>query len=373
MTRNKQAKENQAGDVLALETIEKAADSRWDKALSSAFATTWNEDGKEVIKYPIDLKTLLDASLMSSYHRRCLVFKRIAAIGSGYQAADPAAVAAVLPWRDLVGFVDDVLTFANGYLETERNANGELVRLHHVRANTLWKAPKGGWRQRTVEPGKTPTYREIAEEKIVHLFEYCPLSDHYGIPDYLPALLPIALSYEADDFHRKFYQNGAHAGLVILLKGIRNLSKEQRDAIEEKFKSTKGPGNFASIFMAFASTDPEIEIKGVAKEAPVRDDYPEITKSTREKILSAHGIPPRLMSIILDAKSGAMAGQVDEELRLFNLAWVEPFQLQLEAFLNALLPEALKFKPFLVSRADNSEASTSFPAVSEPLEEVEED
>lgn len=141
---------------------------------------------------------------------------------------------------------------------------------------------------------------------------------------------------------------------------------DQRKEIETKFKETKGPGHFRSIFMAFNSTEVEIEIKGVAKESPVRDDYPEITKSTREKIISAHGVPPRLMSIILDAKSGAMTGQVDEELRLFNLAWVEPFQLRLESFLNPLLPAPIKFRPFLLSRLEgDADPIQDQPGVSE--------
>lgn len=340
-------------EMLALTSIEKSGDSRWDTVLNEAYNTVWDQDGARVVKYPIDLKVLLEARVMSPFHGRCLEFKKTAAIGSGYETGNPEAVRAMLPDRDLHALVSDVLQFANGYLERETNVMGRLIRLHHVRANSLWRKPKGGWTQKVVDDDTAKiTWHDIPENKIAHLFDYSPLSDHYGVPDYLPALLQVVLAYEADDFHRKFYANGAHAGLVILLKGIRSLSADQRKEIETKFKETKGPGHFRSIFMAFNGTEVELEIIGVAKESPVRDDYPEITKSTREKIISAHGVPPRLMSIILDAKSGAMAGQVDEELRLFNLAWVEPFQLRLESFLNPSLPAPIKFRPFLLSRSD---------------------
>ena len=215
-------------EVLFLESIEKA-DSRWDNVLSDAYNTTWSQDGKRVIKYPIDLKALIDAAIMSPYHRRCLEFKKTAAIGSGYDTEKPGAVRSVLSDFNLSAFVTDRLQFANGYLEPETNVFGRTVRLHHVRGTSLWKKPKGGWAQKVVEPDTDKvTWRDIPHDKIIHLFEYSPLSDHYGAPDYLPNLLPIALSYEADDFHRKFYANGAHAGLLILLKGIRNISTDQR-------------------------------------------------------------------------------------------------------------------------------------------------
>lgn len=341
-------------EVMVFE-IEKAEVSERLTPLINQQITGWVQDSKvKVIKYPLDLGTLLQATTMGPFHKRCLVFKRIAAIGSGYDTAGSAqAVANVLPTWDLRAMADDWLVFGNGYLEKETNVTGRVVRLHHVRANTLWKTPDGSWTQRLVDPVKdTPTWRAIPRNKIIHLREYSPLSDHYGVPDYIPALLPVALAYEADDFHRKFYQNGAHAGLIILLKGVRNLTPAQRDEIKAQLGKTKGPGNFKSLFMCFKNSDVDIEIKGVAKESPVKDDYAEVNKNTREKIISAHGVPPRLMNIILDAKAGAMAGQVEEEMRLFNLSWAEPAQLTLEEFLNPWLPAPIKFKPFLLSRTD---------------------
>ncbi|MDH5752974.1 MAG: hypothetical protein OEZ59_11245, partial [Deltaproteobacteria bacterium] len=79
----------------------------------------------------------------------------------------------------------------------------------------------------------------------------------------------------------------------------------------------------------------------------------EIKLSTREQIITCHGLPPRLVGIILDAKAGAMGGkELKDEMDLFNLSFVEPEQQDLENFLNPHLPHEIKFKPFLLSRTE---------------------
>mgnify|MGYP000229420842 CR=1 FL=1 len=338
-------------EILVFEVgIEKSAQGElFDRALNDLQITEWSQAGHRVIKYPVDLGVLLQSTVMGTYHARSLAFKRLASIGNGYDTERRDAVRATLSDFDLSAFAADFFLFGNGYLERETNVPGRTVRLHHVRANSLWKKANGGWVQKVVPPEKDKIeFREIPQSKIAHLREYSPFSDHYGVPAWLAALLPVALAWASNDFKRKFYENGAHAGLAILLTGIQGLSSTQVKEIEEKIKGTKGPGNFKTLFLALKNPDAKLEVKGVAKESPVRDDYPEIQKSSREQVITAHGIPPRLMSIILDAKGGAQGGrELNDELRLFNLSFVEPTQLLLEEFLNPLLPAEIHFKSFL--------------------------
>jgi len=350
--------------------IGKSAQGRlMDAAINDLQLTEWNQAGHKVIKYPVDLGVLLQSTVMGTYHRRCLAFKSLASIGNGYETERPNEVLGVLPDHDLRAFVHDYNTFANAYFELETNLFGRIRRLHHVRANTLWKKADGSWVQKVVVPEKDrPEFRVIGKKKIVHLSQYSPFSDHYGLPDWLPALLPVMLAFESNDFKRKFYANGSHAGLLILLTGIKGLSKEQREGIETKIKSTQGPGNFKTLFMAFKDPDVKVEVKGVASETPVKDDYPEIQKSTREQVITAHGLPPRLMSIILDTKGGSMQGQLKEELELFNLSYVRPEQRMLEDFLNPLLPAPIVLRDFLPVAAGDGENAAE-PAEQEPAED----
>jgi len=343
--------------VMAVEIEKSAQGELFDRALNDVQLTEWSQAGYRVIKYPVDLGVLLQSTVMGTYHARSLAFKRLASIGNGYDSEKRDAARATLPDYDLNAFVADFFLFGNAYLERETNVMGRVLRLHHVRANSLWKKAKGGWVQKVVPPEKDKIeYREIPRAKIEHLREYSPFSDHYGVPPWLAALLPVALAWESNDFKRKFYQNGAHAGLAILLTGIQGLSTSQVKEIEEKIKGTKGPGNFKTLFLALKNPDAKLEIKGVAKESPVKDDYPEIQKSSREQVLTAHGMPPRLMSIILDAKGGGHGGkELNDELRLFNLSFVEPTQLLLENFLNPLLPAEIHFKSFLPDEQDATE------------------
>jgi PBSX family phage portal protein len=371
--------------------MEKAADDPvWERLMGTQGVTAWVQDGgPKLIKYPLDLGVFTKAAVLGPYHARCLGMKLTAAIGNGYtiegdpEGTDTAklkTVQAVLSTAALRALAKDWIKFDNAFLEPERNVPGRIVRLHHARANTIWKKVEGGWAQRVQDVGTGAiTWRHIDERKLVHLHGYSELSDHYGVPDYLPALLPVALAYEADDFHRKFYQNGAHAGLIIFLRGLNNVGSKLEDEIKQKFQETKGPGHFKNIFLAVKGKDVELEIKGVAKEAPVKDDYPEINKTSREKVLTAHGIPPRLASIILDSKSGAMGGkELRDEMLLFNLSWVEPAQRELEEFLNPLLPYPIKFRPYLIpAKAPNAQGDVLPPtpgeASQEPAEGEEDD
>lgn len=354
--------------LIAPVEVEKSAQGRlMEDALNSLQITEWSQAGHKIIKYPVDLGVLLQSTVLGTYHRRCLAFKRKASIGNGYETASPGRVRNVLPDAELRAFVDDWNTFANAYFELETNIFGRIRRLHHVRANTLWKAAKGGWVQKVIDPEKDRVeFRVIPEKKIVHLKEYSAFSDHYGVPDWFPALLPVMLAWESNDFKRKFYANGSHAGLLILLTGVKGLSPTQREEIETKIKSTQGPGHFKTLFMAFKDPDVKVEVKGVAAESPVKDDYPEIQKSTREQVITAHGLPPRLMSIILDAKGGSMQGQLLEELKLFHLSFVRPEQRLLEEFLNPLLPAPIAFRDFLPADEGGEEPAEDEPGEEEP-------
>jgi PBSX family phage portal protein len=356
--------------------VEKSAQSKlFEQVLGDFQITEWSQAGQKVIKYPIDLGVLLQSTIMGPYHNRCLEFKRIATIGNGYDTKDPEGVKAVLADFDLSSWVDDFFLFANGYLEREQAVSGRVAKLHHVRANSLWKTSKGDWVQRTRDPEQDKDdWKTIDAAKILHLREYSALSDHYGVPKWLPALLPVALTWESNDFKRKFYQNGAHAGLLILLTGITGLTQPQMDELEKKIKGTKGPGNFNTLFIALKNAEAKVEIKGVAKETPVRDDYPEIQKACREQVLTAHGLPPRLMSIILDAKGGAMGGgELKDELRLFHLSFVAPTQKLLEDFLNPLLPPSspIKFRDFLPDEHGNAQPDPEAPAADNPPDDGE--
>ena len=149
--------------------VEKSAQGRlMDAALSDQQITTWNQDGHKVIAYPVDLGVLLQSTVMGTYHRRCLAFKRVATIGNGYQTDRPDAVRAVLTDADLRAFVDDYNTFANAYFERETNLMGRIVRLHHIRANTIWKKADGSWVQKIIDPEKDKIeFREIPAKKAV--------------------------------------------------------------------------------------------------------------------------------------------------------------------------------------------------------------
>ena len=352
-----EAAEDEGIVVVEIAVAKSAQGDLFDRALNDVQLTEWSQAGHRVIKYPVDLGVLLQSTAMGTYHARSLAFKRLASIGNGYDTARPDAVRATLLDFDMNAFAADFFLFGNGYLEKETNAMDRLVRLHHVRANSLWKKAKGGWVQKVVPPEKDKIeFRVIPKNKVVHLREYSPFSDHYGVPPWMAALLPVALAWESNDFKRKFYQNGAHAGLAMLLTGIQGLSSTQVKAIEEKITATKGPGNFKTLFIALKNPDAKLEIKGVAKESPVRDDYPEIQKSSREQVLTAHGMPPRLMSIILDAKGGGLGGkELNDELRLFNLSFVKPTQRLLENFLNPLLPAEIKFRSFLPDEPEEAD------------------
>jgi PBSX family phage portal protein len=128
------------------------------------------------------------------------------------------------------------------------------------------------------------------------------------VPTYFSGIQSILLGEAATLFRRKYYQNGAHTGYIMVTF---DLDKNKANDIQEAITQSKGPGNHRSMYLNMAST---IQGKpGYTKDRiqviPVgdfgnKDEYDKIKSITQQDILNMHRVPAGLASIMAENAAG---------------------------------------------------------------------
>lgn len=131
------------------------------------------------------------------------------------------------------------------------------------------------------------------ESEILHLKEFHPLDDFYGLSTTEPAAREIDSSNEATDFNKNLLQNRAVPGMIFRVVGA--LSQQQYDRLERRLKAEYSGGVNAGknlILEGEAGTD--------AKPygfSPAEMDFIESNQELARRISYAYGVPPQLVGI----------------------------------------------------------------------------
>ncbi len=152
------------------------------------------------------------------------------------------------------------------------------------------------------------SFTEYAAADIVHLNGGDIRQSIYGVPTYFSGINSIMLGEAATLFRRKYYENGAHTGYILLTF---DLEDDKADDIENAIKQSKGPGNHRSMFInmpANVSGKPGY-MKDRVQVIPVgdfgnRDEYDKIKNITQQDILNMHRVPAGLASIMANNAAG---------------------------------------------------------------------
>lgn len=245
-----------------------------------------------------------------------------------------------LDFQTFHGFAQDFLVIGNGYFEAVQNRLGGLLHLEH---------PLGKYMRVGVEPGRfydlsTPRQERILEPgSVIHLKRPDINQNVYGLPEYLGALQSAFLNEAATLFRRKYYLNGSHVGF-ILRSTDQNMSQEEVDAIKEKMREGKGPGNFRNLFIH----SPGGQEKGIQiipiSEIAAKDEFVGIKNTSRDDVLAAHRVPPQLLGIV-PANAGGF-GDVDKASEVFERNEIKPLMRWFTSLNRQLGVEAVKFRPF---------------------------
>lgn len=337
-----------------------------------AFVTGSRQIGQEVkaVKW-VDPRIRFDDLLLyydiNPWHRRSVVVKALLTGGLGWQLvrgeevvydpskdktvpSDPAAELVARPNPDPLQTFDQLVyrylidfhSLGNGWLEVARNRLGVPAELFHAPARTMRRDVRlnGHWQVKNGRDRKFGQYGDklFGRNEMLHLYNYDPHNDYYGMPDWFAALAAMGLDRTILEFNTRLFQNGLMAHFAVIVTGGK-LSETGRTAIQNFIRDQmQGVENAGRILLIEDEDDRvKIEIKPLNMEIKnliIKD----VQDHFRDVVIGSHGMPPRLLGVVTPGQLGA-TGEVEGQLRVFRETVLRPGKRALETVLNVVLDE----------------------------------
>jgi PBSX family phage portal protein len=241
-------------------------------------------------------------------------------------------------------FLTDYFALGNGYLEIVRDRSGDVAELYHAPARTMRRAGEknGYWQVKERRETRFARFGRLDEDEgeseILHLYQYDPSDDYYGVPGWYGALRQMALEQNLMEFNTNLFANGLMAHLALIVEGG-TLDDDGRAAVRE-FVSERmtGPENAGNILLLENEND-GVELKFEDLNLDVENLLAtDPLEYVRDSVLSAHGVPPRLVGVATPGRLGG-SNEVQGQLRTFRETVLRPTKRRLETVLNALLAQ----------------------------------
>lgn len=258
----------------------------------------------------------------------------------------------------------DHYAIGNGFIETSRSLDGEPAQIYPVRGNTIRRRRpirEGGYVQ-ILNGRKKAEFnnyklddRDTERNDMLHFFQYDPLDDFYGIPEFIPAIADMVQDRAYVEYTLNLFRNQMLAKFLIVIEGgkLSNSSKKTVTKFLKNHTSVKNAGGT----IVLSSDDPGVKIRiekidhsFEAKEGS--SGKGSIRNFSRDIVIAAHAIPPRLLGIMTASQLGG-GGENQGQLNIFKETVIDPDQSSFEAFLNRTLLRAfgehkwqLKFNEF---------------------------
>lgn len=299
---------------------------------------------------PVPLHHILGLTYSNAFHTQCIALKSEMAVGLEYEA--PKNVERFLEeitgdqdtFLDLLAmFVWDWECLGNGYLEIARSRRGQIGEIYHAHAQTIYASTRGNKLNEYVQETTnrvifSPFGAREGRNELFHIRRYSPLSTFYGLPEWVACLEALRLDQEKKTFYAAFFKNFAVPALAVILEGA-----EFDESIEKKlqagFNQMKGAENaFRALLLSVPFDNAKVRFEKLMtdfKDLP----FDKLTQATREEILAAHGVPPRLVGIVTAGQLGG-TGEADGQLRNFIATKIEPRTRFVERKVNLLLHDA---------------------------------
>ncbi len=253
----------------------------------------------------------------------------------------------------------DYCYLANAFLQLiPEKETGDVAKIRHLYARTM-----------RVGTAKSP-YKQVIETKIrkrfkrwniIHSKDGGTESGIYGTPSYLGSRLSSVLYQSYELLMRRFLKNGAHLGYAFIFnlrysdfddeKGTSPTEEKIKDSI----KGAKGLGNGSNWYLNLGGVvdeqgkpvkiDDILKIENMAQLLSKVHMDKDSSENLRNNILSAHRIPPVIMSVVIDGKT---VGDIDKIVKLYSLNIVTPIQQTFREDINKKLPSDrwIDFDPY---------------------------
>lgn len=279
---------------------------------------------------------------------------RVLRVGSHHESAIRLKVnmltelfvpSSVLSTTVFAGLALDYLAFGNLYAEERRSLTRRPHHLERPLARYMRRGLEAGVfyqvHQHIGANGRPEYEHKFDKGTVFHLFEPDVNQDIYGLPEYVSALQSAFLNESATIFRRRYYDNGSHAGFILLATDA-TMDEPSKDAIRSALKDAKGVGNFKNMFVHMPNGKADsLKLIPIA-EVAAKDEFLNIKGTTRDDVLAAHRTPPQLLGIV-PANAGGF-GDISKAADAFVRLEIAPLQRKLLGLNDLLGYEAVRFK-----------------------------
>lgn len=242
-------------------------------------------DADDYWEPPLDRLGLNKLTRLNAYHGAILMARRNMIAGRFLKGGMN-----VLKVQSLV---HNLLEFGDVAILKIRDHFGRVVRLHPLPSAHIRKRKNGDY-YLLERDDKKVSYKA---KDIIWVYQYDPLQQVYGTPDYLGCVQSALLSNDATTFRRRYFKNGLHMGFIFYASDP-NLSKDDEDELKEKMSSSRGVGNFRSMFVNI----PNGKEKGIqlipVGDVATKDEFEKIKNITAQEVLTGHRFPGELAAIM---------------------------------------------------------------------------
>ncbi len=302
----------------------------------------WWQDwhGGDYEPTPISPLLLMCLVRINAHHESALDCKRVWSM-YGYEPPNGN----LLEHPHMEAAIGDYWVFGNAYFQRITGLNNRLLSLRHIPARAV--------RVAQTEPrsyvllAKEGKIRPFKKDEVVHIKNYTPESELYGMPHTIGAIRSILLNDDATVFRRRYYKNGAHMGGILAITDG-SLTSDAFTELKEELKAGKGAGNFHNTILEVASSSQnKSKVEFLSVGDLLKDDFEKCKNISRGDILAAHRIPPRILGVTLKGQGAGSAGDLDKEAAFFHTSVIASVQQAFTQTLNPILPEGstLAFKP----------------------------
>lgn len=305
-----------------------------------------------IINWPIGQQILLTLYCLSVEHSRSIQTKSEGAFGGGLTGDGAERVESLCETgaADLfTGLAIDLECYGNAFLELVRDGRGQLIGLANLPALTMYRhVDLETFVQITYDSNGSQVITQFEPETVIMVRTLCPMGGYYSLPSWISCEPLLELANAAIQFNQKFFVNSAIPEHAIISKGT-PLTDTQKNVVKDFFdRQFKGIDNARkTLYLHIGDTDSTIEFRQLTQN---RDgDFLRLLDAVRDRVPIAHGVPPRMLGIVVAGQLGG-GGELTGQLFSFEKLTLEPLRRRVFDQLRPLWKEleidlkTLKFK-----------------------------
>lgn len=270
---------------------------------------------------PLHLAAL---SRASAEHGRAIALKAEGAFGRGLIGTGADVLDAICDGgatEFFTGLGIDLETYGNAFVQIVTGSGGRIVQLRRLPAITMSRY-RAGFLQRIPLPSGDRRVVTFGPDEILHLRDHSITGRQYGEPSWIGAEGMLQLTQAAVQFNAAFFTNGAMPEYAVIFEGS-TPSEEQRNSVRNFFlREYVGVGNAHRTMVLHVNEGTKVKFERLT--ADVKDgDFLKLLDAARDRIVTAHGVPPRMLGIMSAGQLGG-GGEITGQMFLFELLTLAP-------------------------------------------------